>query len=83
MPAPAGYTLDQLLSWCLEDRLIDSYQKTGQDIVIIQGDLRHELPLTEAESFLKGIFKHSPIVKTRKIVGGSAANPLLGGENEA
>jgi hypothetical protein len=82
MPAPAGYTLDQLLSWCLEDKLIDSYQKADDVIVIVQGDLEHELALGEAEAFLKGIFKYSPLVRTRKIIG-PAPITEPGSQNEA
>lgn len=55
-----GYSLDQLLTWCLEDQLIDDYLKTDEGVVITQGKVSHQLSHARARSFLAGIFGSSP-----------------------
>jgi len=56
----AGYTLKQLLTWCLEDRLIDAYEETEQGVIIWQGRSRHLLSPSRAHHFLAGVFGGSP-----------------------
>lgn len=51
-----GYSLDQLLEWCTDDRLIDGYDKSDEGVVIIQDGSRREFNLLDAHAFLKGIF---------------------------
>ena len=60
MPAQAGYSLDQLLSWCVEDRLIDGFERRESRVVIVQGEVRHELAAGEAETFLRAAFRPRP-----------------------
>ena len=57
MPSTAGYSIEQLLSWCLEDRLIDGFERQEGIVVIVRGASRHELRATDAERFLKGFFR--------------------------
>lgn len=52
-----GYSLEQLLSWSMEDSLIDGYERAGDLLVISRGRRRHVLPITEASGFLKRIFR--------------------------
>ena len=51
-----GYTLDQLLKWCEEDRLIDGYDKDDDTVVIFLDGGRRTLSHSDATILLKGIF---------------------------
>lgn len=51
-----GYTLDQLLRWCEEDRLIDGYDKTEESVIIFLDGGSRTLTFREATSLLKGMF---------------------------
>lgn len=51
-----GYSLDQLLHWCEEDRLIDGYDKTDESVVIFLNGGSRRLSHDEATSLLKGMF---------------------------
>lgn len=55
-----GYSLDQLLTWCLEDQLIDEYSETDEGVVITQGNVSHQLSHVRARNFLAGVFGSSP-----------------------
>lgn len=52
-----GYTLEQLLRWCEEDRLIDGYERSDDEAIVIflDGGSR-KLSYDEATNLLKGIF---------------------------
>lgn len=63
MASPTGYTLDQLLDWSLEDRLIDYYERAGNRLVIVQGKVRREFSTEEARRFLKESFKRSEFLQ--------------------
>lgn len=51
-----GYTLDQLLRWCEEDRLIDGYDKTEESVIIFLDGGSRTLTFREATALLKGMF---------------------------
>lgn len=51
-----GYTLDQLLQWCEEDRLIDGYDKTDESVIIFVNGGSRTLTFREATALLKGMF---------------------------
>lgn len=51
-----GYTLDQLLRWCEEDRLIDGYDKTEESVIIFLDGGSRTLTFREAAALLKRMF---------------------------
>ncbi len=57
MSGSQGYSLEQLLSWSLQDHLIDAYERQGDRLVIVAGGLRHDLPRGEARSYLIGMIR--------------------------
>lgn len=56
MTAQKGYTLEQLLSWCVDDQLIDEFTFSDNSIEICRrGEIR-EFERPEAVSYLKELF---------------------------
>lgn len=53
----SGYSIDQLLEWSLEDRLIDGYERNGETVIIIRGNNARELRSREAKHYLKRMFR--------------------------
>lgn len=51
-----GYSLDQLLKWCEEDKLIDGYDKTDDAVVIFVNGGSKRLNHSDATTLLRGIF---------------------------
>lgn len=52
-----GYSLEQLLAWSIEDRLIDGFEKEGEVIILVKGKLRKAFPFHEARNYLKRMFR--------------------------
>lgn len=52
-----GYTLEQLLSWCVDDGLIDDFSSTGGQVEIRRGSKRSQLTRPAAIQFLKDLFR--------------------------
>ena len=47
-----SYSVGQLLKWCREDHLIDSYELSGDSVVITTGLEHREMRRDEARKFL-------------------------------
>lgn len=56
MSGTAGYSLDQLLEWCKQDRLIDGFRKNPEGILIWQEGVERKLSHTDAKLLLTSIF---------------------------
>ena len=56
MMAKNGYTLEQLLSWCVEDQLIDEFTFCDESIKICRKGEVEEYQRAEAVSYLKDLF---------------------------
>ncbi len=56
MSGSAGYSLDQLLEWCKQDRLIDGFRKDDQAILIWQEGTERSLSHADARLFLTRMF---------------------------
>ncbi len=54
-----GYSVDQLLEWCKHDRLIESYDRSDEGVVICYNGSRREYSVPDAHAFLKTIFTSS------------------------
>lgn len=53
----SGYTLDQLLAWCHDDRLIDTYAIRGDTVYVQSGTSMKALDPGNALSYLKTLIR--------------------------
>jgi hypothetical protein len=56
MIVSTGYTLDQLLTWCRQDELIDYFEQVDDVVVIVRGGRRFAFQPEEAMVLLKELF---------------------------
>lgn len=56
MSRSAGYTLDQLLRWCKQDRLIDGFRKVDGAILIWSNGTERSLSYDDARLYLTQMF---------------------------
>lgn len=56
MGGSTGYSLDQLLEWCWQDRLIDGFRKEGEAILIWQDGQERSLSRADAMVYLTMMF---------------------------
>lgn len=56
MSDASGYSLEQLLTWCSQDRLIDDYLQRDGVVVIFRNGVREEFSRSDAHTYLKGVF---------------------------
>ena len=54
--AQNGYTLEQLLSWCVEDQLIDEFTFCDSSVEICRKGEVEEFQRAEAVAYLKELF---------------------------
>lgn len=59
MSGSPGYTLDQLLEWCRQDRLIDGFQVDEDAILIWHDGIEHALSHADARLYLTQMFTAS------------------------
>ncbi len=53
----SGYTLNQLLAWCHDDRLIDMYAIRGDMVYVRSGDSMKKLDSSGAINYLKTLIR--------------------------
>ena len=53
----AGYSLQQLLAWCHDDHLIDTYSIHGEKVVVQFGGSTKELDTRHAIDYLKALIR--------------------------
>lgn len=53
----AGYTLDQLLAWCHDDRLIDTYAIRGDTVYVQSGSSMKTFDSGNALAYLKSLIR--------------------------
>ncbi len=56
MSGSAGYSLDQLLEWCTQDRLIDGFRKDDGAILIWHNGTEHMFSHADARLYLTKMF---------------------------
>ena len=56
MSDSAGYSLDQLLEWCKQDRLIDGFRKDDGAILLWHDGTERSLSYADARLYLTRIF---------------------------
>lgn len=56
MSGSTGYSLDQLLEWCRQDRLIDGFKKEAEAILIWKGGRERTLSHADAMLYLTRMF---------------------------
>ncbi len=56
MAGSTGYSLDQLLEWCKQDRLIDGFRKESEVILIWQNGTERMLSHADARVYLTRVF---------------------------
>lgn len=51
------YALEELMEWVRRERLIDSCQTRGEEVIIRQGNMRFVLNRSRAHAFLRGVIQ--------------------------
>ena len=69
MSGSTGYSLDQLLEWCKQDRLIDGFRKDTDVILIWHEGTERTLSHAEARLYLTKIFTGVRILPNDGISG--------------